>query len=106
MMSFNGTLERSALSTNWRVKSQPTSIGMKTDRERWHHEPPDGYKRHEKDEPGNYGQPKALDSLRGENDPLTMQAIEEGRRLYVGNLPYMAKTKDILDLFASGGYSM
>ncbi len=38
-------------------------------------------------------------ALRGEDDPLTLQAIAEGRRLYVGNLPYMANTQDIMDFF-------
>ena len=33
-------------------------------------------------------------------------AIAEGRRLYVGNLPYMAKTRDIEQLFASENFIM
>ncbi|KAL8833020.1 MAG: hypothetical protein Q9170_004566 [Blastenia crenularia] len=43
---------------------------------------------------------------RGENDPRTLLATEEGRRLYVGNLAYRAKTKDIEDLFAINGYQI
>lgn len=46
------------------------------------------------------------ESIRGEDDPRTHQAIVEGRRLYVGNLPYMAKPKDIEALFSEDGYSM
>lgn len=40
------------------------------------------------------------ESVRGEDDPRTLQAIAEGRRLYVGNLPYMAKSRDVMDLFS------
>lgn len=35
-----------------------------------------------------------------------MQAIAEGRRLYVGNMPYIAKTKDVEMLFAKGDYQV
>ncbi|KAG7443647.1 RNA-binding domain-containing protein [Guyanagaster necrorhizus] len=41
-----------------------------------------------------------------ENDSGALQAIEEGRRLYVGNLPYMAKEQDVLSLFGGDGYSV
>lgn len=34
------------------------------------------------------------------------QAVAEGRRLYVGNMPYMAKTEDVQALFATGEYKM
>ena len=44
--------------------------------------------------------------LRGESDPATLQAIEEGRRLYVGNLPYRAKLEDVQGLFVGNGYPM
>ena len=46
------------------------------------------------------------ESIRGEDDPRTFLAIAEGRRLYVGNLPYMAKTDDVKDLFAANEYQM
>ena len=39
------------------------------------------------------------DTLRGEDDPRTLQAIAEGRRLYVGNMPYIAQLQDVRDLF-------
>ncbi|MCJ1464898.1 hypothetical protein MMC07_003513 [Pseudocyphellaria aurata] len=39
-------------------------------------------------------------TVRGEDDPRTLQAIAEGRRVYVGNMPYMAKTEDVERLFA------
>jgi hypothetical protein len=46
------------------------------------------------------------ESIRGEDDPRTLLAVAEGRRLYVGNLPYMAKTDDVKDLFAANEYQM
>ncbi|KAL8819720.1 MAG: hypothetical protein Q9223_001908 [Gallowayella weberi] len=48
----------------------------------------------------------AVPEVRGEDDPRTLQAIEEGRRLYVGNLPYMAKGVDVMDLFERNGYQI
>ncbi|CRG89009.1 6-phosphofructo-2-kinase [Talaromyces islandicus] len=33
-------------------------------------------------------------------------AITEGRRLYVGNMPYMAKKEDVEAVFAEGGYKI
>ncbi|KAK0188891.1 hypothetical protein F5146DRAFT_1140459 [Armillaria mellea] len=41
-----------------------------------------------------------------ENGASTLQSIEEGRRLYVGNLPYMAKQQDIQALFEGNGYTV
>lgn len=32
------------------------------------------------------------------------QAISEGRRLYVGNMPYTAKMEDVKELFSKGGF--
>ncbi len=32
-----------------------------------------------------------LEVLHGEGDARTVEAIEDGRRLYVGNFPYIAK---------------
>ena len=48
----------------------------------------------------------SIAELRGEDDPRTVQAIEEGRRLYVGNLPYLAGAKDIDDLFMDHRYEV
>ncbi|KAK0467282.1 putative ribonucleoprotein [Desarmillaria tabescens] len=41
-----------------------------------------------------------------ESDASALQAIEEGRRLYVGNLPYMAKKQDVQALFEGDGYTV
>ncbi|KAK0446669.1 hypothetical protein EV421DRAFT_211317 [Armillaria borealis] len=41
-----------------------------------------------------------------ENDTGALQAIEEGRRLYVGNLPYMAKQQDVQALFEGDGHTV
>jgi hypothetical protein len=34
------------------------------------------------------------------------KAVEEGRRIYVGNLPYEALTGDVEKLFANDQYTM
>ncbi|KAJ5661477.1 uncharacterized protein N7477_009093 [Penicillium maclennaniae] len=38
--------------------------------------------------------------------PHVPQAISEGRRLYVGNMPYTAKTEDVEALFTAAQYSV
>lgn len=38
--------------------------------------------------------------------PHVPQAISEGRRLYVGNMPYTAKSEDVEALFTAAGFSM
>lgn len=45
-------------------------------------------------------------NTRGQDDLRTQQAIHEGRRLYVGNLPYMAKSEDIAEFFALNCYKI
>ena len=42
----------------------------------------------------------------GESHPDTLQAIAEGRRLYVGNLLYMAKVEDVKEIFDKSKYQM
>ena len=39
-------------------------------------------------------------------DERAKQAIQEGRRLYVGNLPYIAKTDDVAMLFPENEYTV
>lgn len=51
-----------------------------------------------------FHEPISGETLRGEDDPNTLQAIAEGRRLYVGNMPYIAKTIDVELLFAEVDY--
>lgn len=40
------------------------------------------------------------------DDSMALQAIAEGRRLYVGNMPYFAKNEDVESLFAGDDYKM
>ncbi|KIY70768.1 RNA-binding domain-containing protein [Cylindrobasidium torrendii FP15055 ss-10] len=40
------------------------------------------------------------------DDAEVLKAVSEGRRLYVGNLPYMAKTRDIERLFQSESFTI
>jgi hypothetical protein len=42
----------------------------------------------------------------GKQSSQVPQAIIEGRRLYVGNMPYMAKKEDVHELFAAGEFNM
>lgn len=97
---------RANLSDNWRVKSDNQAVDAST------RQPP----RSARQRPSNLNSrptnvlPKAasntLNTIRGEDDPRTLQAIADGRRVYVGNMPYMAKPEDVKGLFANGDYSM
>ncbi|KAL8846298.1 MAG: hypothetical protein Q9221_008606 [Calogaya cf. arnoldii] len=99
---------RSQLSNNWRAKAQPPSEVERPNIEN------DNLVGHNANsevpnlQAGTYMPPKTPEKpeIRGENDPQTLQAITEGRRLYVGNLPYMAKTKDIENLFSQNNYQI
>ena len=112
--SANRTATRSELSSNWRTKTDapprtgnnaatPTPGSLSK---------PDYLEQRNirylrKDEQENkVHEPVTGGQLRGEDDPNTLQAIAEGRRLYVGNMPYLAKTKDVKSLFAEGGYQV
>jgi hypothetical protein len=44
--------------------------------------------------------------LRKEDMARAQKALEEGRRIYVGNLPYEALTGDVERLFANDQYTM
>jgi RNA recognition motif-containing protein len=56
-------------------------------------------------ESGSISQPPPY-SLRNRDMSRAKNAIEEGRRIYVGNLPYEALTGDVEKLFPSGEYTM
>ena len=112
--SANRTVTRSELSSNWRTKpdapprtgnnaatptpgplSKPDYLQQRNIRD---------LRKDEKE--SKFHEPVVGGQLRGEDDPNTLQAIAEGRRLYVGNMPYMAKTRDVELLFAEGNYQM
>ena len=108
----NRTATRSELSSNWRTK---TDAAPRTGNNAATPTPgplskPDYLEQRDtrylrKDEKEDkFHEPVIGGRLRGEDDPDTLRAIAEGRRLYVGNMPYMAKTKDVELLFAEGGY--
>lgn len=89
---------RSEQSTNWRTKtdspsSQQSSLfnGLRIRRNDSGNPAPEG---------------RENDVLGVEDDPRTLRAIEEGRRLYVGNMPYLAKTEDVEVLFVENDYQM
>ena len=112
--SANRAATRSELSSNWRTKpdapprtgnnavtptpgplSKPDYLEQRSIR----------YLRKDEKE-SKFHEPDVGGQVRGEDDPDTLQAIAEGRRLYVGNMPYMAKTRDVEMLFAGGGYQV
>ena len=63
---------------------------------------------------GHRGQPGSPSSPREQgnayqykkDDPSALQATAEGRRLYVGNMPYFAKSEDVESLFVGDDYKM
>lgn len=106
--SANRTGSRSELSSNWRTRidAPPTAGNNAATRTQAPLEKSDYLQRldfrsrgrdEEENEPRR---PLNGGQLRGEDDPTTLQAIAEGRRLYVGNMPYIAKTNDVERLFA------
>ena len=112
--SANRTATRSELSSNWRTKADaPSRTGNNaTTPTPGPPSKPDHLEQRNlwnlrKDERENkFDEPVIGGQLRGEDDPNTLQAIAEGRRLYVGNMPYIAKTRDVELLFAEGDYQM
>lgn len=122
---------RSDLSNNWRVKSD---LPARSSNEAERSTQLPRYPRHQRDQPLDQSQGQPQDqqqryqqrdgtnsrpteplhsetnliprTVRGEDDPRTLQAIAEGRRVYVGNMPYMAKTEDVEILFADSDLVM
>lgn len=112
--SANRTGSRSELSSNWRTRidAPPTAGNNAATRTQAPLEKPDYLQRLDfqnrssnKDET-KFNRPFNGGQLRGEDDPATLQAIAEGRRLYVGNMPYIAKTEDVERLFAADDYQV
>ena len=99
---------RAGMSANWRVKgdnnvlSSDSGVTSPMNRPRWTHST--------KSETNNDRQ-AASNEIRQSTgsttaDERATQAIQDGRRLYVGNLPYMAKTDDIAMLFPGDDYTV
>ena len=99
---------RSEISSNWRIKSitSPENDYFKQSDYSRHGDDPSSRAIMKKNTVIPPSATSSSATLRGENDPRTLQAIEEGRRLYVGNLPYMARTEDVESLFVQHGYQM
>lgn len=112
--SANRTGSRSELSSNWRTKidAPPTAGNNAATRTQAPLSKPDYLQRIDfrsrsrDNEENRPSRPFNGGQLRGEDDPTTLQAIAEGRRLYVGNMPYIAKTKDVERLFAEDDYQV
>ena len=92
-----------ALSSNWRarpdVRLEPGFNTASTNQKNKSSESPSCNPRIDAVKP-------SIAEIRGEDSTRTLQAIEEGRRLYVGNLPYLAGAKDIDDLFMNNDYQL
>lgn len=95
-----------AFSSNWRAKPDASSLpDLNTPSTNQTDKLSESLSRHQKDK--GVKMPTASEvEIRGEDDPRTLQAVEEGRRLYVGNLPYLAGAKEVKDLFMSHHYDM
>ena len=111
--SANRTASRSELSHNWRTKidAPPTTGNNAATRMQGPISRPSHLQRYDhlsksRDKEIKSDGPASGETLRGEDDPNTLQAIAEGRRLYVGNMPYIAKTKDVAALFTEDDYQM
>lgn len=97
---------RANLSDNWRVKSDNQAVDPPTRQPpRSAHQRPSNLDSRATNVLPNTAS-NTLNTIRGEDDPRTLQAIADGRRVYVGNMPYMAKPEDVKGLFADGDYSM
>lgn len=93
-------------SNNWRVKRDSSEIPPTgTPKRSFQPRRSNGFS-DSRDSPKNTGSFNQGSSQAGRspfhkplNEPAANKAIEEGRRLYVGNLPYDTSIKDIEDLF-------
>ena len=103
-------MSKASQSTNWRSKvSPPPSIDHQAppkSSSRWrpNHDHDKATARYNKSVPGARianGQ-----NTKSEDDAQTQTAIAEGRRLYVGNMPYLAKGQDVSATFSAAGFEM
>ena len=112
--STNRTASLSELSSNWRIKvDAPPTAGNnavtptpRLPSQRDYCQQRDFWSRSNSKKETRLENPVNGGTLRGEDDPDTLQAIAEGRRLYVGNMLYLVKTKDVEMLFAEADFHM
>jgi len=83
-----GRAGRADLSTNWRVKSDLPASSPTGPNRGW------GQTQENRESPQQNTPSKYT-----KDDQLAIRALEEGRRLYVGNMNYMAKREDVEELF-------
>lgn len=108
---FDQTARRSAISSNWRTNVDTSTKESANDAVRLRFQSPTDRSTQE----GNTRPTVAgcvntsiesQKTVRGENDPDTLQAIAEERRLYIGNMPYFAKVNDVRDIFEKAGHEV
>ncbi|KAL4775937.1 hypothetical protein BDW60DRAFT_104303 [Aspergillus nidulans var. acristatus] len=76
-------------SPNWRVKREESPSGSRTP-----------------SQDNQNGSPRRTPGFGRSQNREVPQAISEGRRLYVGNMPYTAKLEDVQELFTRGGFEV
>ena len=99
---------RSETSSNWRTK---TEIEANDSNISNHHSTSPAYGALATESSGSNSNgaseisngPRPDKVVRGEEDTRTSEAIAEGRRLYVGNMPYLAKIQDVNHLLEDPG---
>ena len=115
MQNAGETSDNARRSTNWRVKPADSHASiLKPDISAGISKQPYTRNRGADQQDGYRGQSRYPGSPREQantyqfkkDDPIALQAIAEGRRLYVGNMPYFAKSEDVESLFAGDNYKM
>lgn len=112
-MSFRATqdtrdsLRRAGMSSNWRARDDNASssnavVKSLTNGPRWTRSTESGKNNDRQAAPKEIRSPTESTAA----DARAKQAIRDGRRLYVGNLPYMAKTDDVAMLFPNDDYTV
>ena len=107
MQETQGFLSRAGMSSNWRARddnasSSNAALMPRTNRPRWTRSTiPEKNKDH-RAAPKEISPPTEGTTA----DERAKHAIQDGRRLYVGNLPYMAKIDDVAMLFPSDEYTV
>ncbi|KAL9110807.1 MAG: hypothetical protein Q9187_008001, partial [Circinaria calcarea] len=113
MQNAGNSSDNARASTNWRVKPADSQASfLKPNASAGISKQAYTRNRGTDQQDGFRGQSRHPDSPREQgntyqfkkDDPIALQAIAEGRRLYVGNMPYFAKSEDVETLFAGDDY--
>ena len=111
-MSFHATqdtqqfLNRAGMSSNWRARDDNASSSNAAVMPRMNrpHRTPSEFEKNKDHQAAPRETRPPTESTTA--DERAKQAIQDGRRLYVGNLPYIAKTDDVAMLFPDDEYTV